>query len=108
MLNNSDIVQRTILRQREALYQIHNEFGIARTDLEVLGYAKEKMFFTSYDLQEYYIHTNIQQIRRSLRNLTASNFIKVFSKTQEKKRVYYVISSKGKQAYYQYEAIILN
>lgn len=105
---DSDIILLTILRQREALYQIHNQFSITRTDLEILVYAKEKMFFTLYDLQEYYKHTNVQQISRSLKNLSASNFIKIFSKTQEKKKVYYTISSKGKQVYDQYAAIILN
>ena len=108
MLNNSEIILLTVLRQREALYQTHNEFDITRTDLEVLGFAKKKRFFTLYDLQEFYKHTNIQQIRRSLKDLTGKNFVQIFSRNPNTKKINYTISNKGKHVYNQYAAIILD
>jgi hypothetical protein len=108
MAAQTDMISLTILRQREALYQIHKQFGISRTDLEILAFTMEKVFFTLYDLQKFYSHTNVQQMRKSLKKLASGKFIQQLSMGIKNKPTNYGLLKLGKQAIKQYTEIILN
>ncbi len=84
MATEIEILQMVTLKQGEALYQLSQELGLTRLDLEILAFSEKRMFFTLYDLQRFYSHTNVPQIRRSLQKLSAEKFIQVFSKGGQK------------------------
>ncbi|GEM_PF-6853753 len=107
MITEIDIVSLNILKQREALYQLNKHFDLSRTDLEVLTFSQRQMFFTLYDLQRFYSHTNVQQIRRSLKRLTEIKALQVISRGIKNKPTNYVVSRTGKQVFKNYAALIL-
>jgi len=102
-----DLVSLTILNQREALYQLHNQFNVSRSQLEILAFANVKMFFTLYEVYKYYPHTNIQHIRRGLNDLTQNGFMRKISNGVKSKPANFTISPSGKLVLKKYAAIII-
>ena len=99
------IISLAILKHREALYQIKNQSDISRTDLEVLAFAAEKVFFTYYDVEKFFNHTNCQQLRRSIRNLVSMKYVRMVSKRNSV--INYAILTSGKRVLADYATHIL-
>jgi hypothetical protein len=108
METQSYILRLSILRQRDTLHQLHNQFGLTRIDIEILVFSTEKPFFTLYDLQQFYCHTNVQQLRRSLAKLVAFNFTQIMVKGQKNKPTVYAVMQQGRQVIRQYYTLILD
>ena len=102
-MNQSDEeVIETLLHLRDAIFKTREKHGILRIDLEVLAFSKVKVFFTLYDLQSYYTHTNIQQIIRSLQRLKMKGYLTLMQKGCRNKPAYYSIANTGKLALIDY------
>lgn len=102
-----ELLFKTVLKQRAALYQLHQEHGVTRTDLEVLSFSLVKRFFTFHDLQTFYPHTNVQVIKRSLRKLNMTNHLEILRKGLGNRPTFYCLSIQGKRALERYSVLIL-
>ncbi len=106
ILQPSELILSSLLRQRYALAELRKKLPLSHTDIEVLAYAKRKKLFTVYELKQYYAKTNIQQLRTSIQRLESNNLLDLVKKGYKNKPSVYWLSSKGENAIDTYVAMI--
>jgi hypothetical protein len=106
-MTDVDVINKFIINQREAIYILNKEAGIFRIELEVLAFAGTSHTFSLYDLQKYYRHTNVQQLRRALYKLNGGSFIDIFKKGVKNQPTIFLITKKGKSILSRYSDLLV-
>ena len=103
----SELTIATLIQERHVLYQLKQELGILKGDLEILAFAYSNMFFSLYDLKKHYNHTNIQQLSRSLQKLSKNYYLHVFKKGSKGSPTQYTITPDGERLLNRYQAGVI-
>ena len=104
--DQTESIANFILKQRNALYQLHKETGGTRVDLEMLAYFKLKRFVNFNDLKLFYPHTNVQVIKRSLRKLQRLSCLEILRNGSGNQPTYYSISRSGRSVFQRFTNLI--
>jgi hypothetical protein len=96
LATESAVVLKTILKQREVLYQYHKSYGIGRIELELIAVSVKQPLFSLYDLQKHYPHTNIQQLRRCIKKLRELKYVETFKLGYRNSPTLYIFSKSAK------------
>lgn len=101
------LVLMSITKQRDAFIALCNSYRFSRTDIEVLAFAKQNQFFNQYEVCKFYKHTNIQQLRRSIKRLVASGFLGLIRVGVKNKPSIFMITKKGTSTLCKYCELVL-
>ena len=97
----------SITKHRRALLELRKELILSRTDIEVLAYAKLRSgVFSIYDLKQYYVSTNIQQLWAAVRRLENGRALELVQRGVKNKTSTYWLTSHGEQLIDQYIKLI--
>lgn len=89
------IILDSLTQQRAALTQLRKDFFISKTDIEVLAYSERVGLYNISQLNQFYRHTNIQQLRRSVKRLETNGQIQLVKPGVKNNPAYYIIAPKG-------------
>lgn len=85
------------LNQRTVACLFRKDFGLNRTHVEILAFAKTVVCFNAYELHKRYIEMNMQQIRVGIRKMAQEGSIELISAGVKGKPSVYMITNKGKR-----------
>lgn len=90
-----NIILDSLTQQRAAISRLRKETAISKTDIEVLAYSERVGLYNLPQLHQFYSHTNIQQLRRSVKRLETNGQIQLVNPGVKNKPAYYLISPQG-------------
>lgn len=89
------LILDSITQHRAALALLRKSQPISKTDIEILAFAQRVGLFNFYQLRQFYVHMNIQQLRTSVKNMEKSGNINLVKAGIKNKPAYYLITLKG-------------
>lgn len=95
-LGIQQIILRSKLLERNAIYQIKLQTKVNAFDLDILLLAHFTATFSIYNIRKHFPHTNVQQIRRSVFKLIDLNHLDKIRDGSKNRPALYWINESGK------------
>jgi DNA-binding PadR family transcriptional regulator len=91
-----------ILYSKRAYYSYNKEYGLNKSDLEVMAYATRHKIFNTYEAWTFFNQMNVQQLRRTIQKLVNLMILEIIRPGSKSKPALYILTEKGEEQILRY------